>query len=214
MNKKFLAAVVLVVMAISTFVVADLSNDQKYELNTRMGQVAFKHQLGTAIARTEKIKSGDSTFGGADGTLLKRVARVTWDMTKVAAGSSLKTNGSAFVPNADGSHFLGDSVPAGAIITRSYFQIVKKPATENGTSPAATLAFGCNPASSTLFVGDFEPAGASTPGFYEGKQSGAVVGYTYINQKPCTLSANVSHANFTTDTPGKVVLFVEYVIGQ
>lgn len=131
-----------------------------------------------------------------DAASVKKTVHVIWD----PSGNS--NQGSSTVDS--GVHGLGQFLPPGALVTRSYGW-VQTAMTDAGTSLGdATVAFKCEDAAN-LKVG-FTVLGANQ--FVEGAASGASTVMVQSIANTCEISATVTEDNFSA---GKVHFFVDYV---
>lgn len=136
--------------------------------------------------------------------LVKKLIRAVWNPSLVA------DHGSSTVDS--GVHVLGPKLPAKAIITSSYAYVVTPP---SGTGSGSTVAFKCEDSGNILTAVDLtaKAAGAVVSGNQYGPSttSAAAAGMTASIASECNVSAVVAGAS---PTAGKVVLFVEYVVGE
>ncbi len=103
------------------------------------------------------------------------------------------------------AHNTGVSLPAKAIITRSYFQVGQVFAS---ASSAGTVAISCETANNIKTATDI--TGSSVGDFVDGQSTGAIAGFKAITNG-CDI--NVTVATWAL-TAGKLKGWVEYVIGQ
>lgn len=186
MNKLLFGLLALV---LSLPAEAAISDAAKYELNNRMGAVAHKHQLGTLIEQAESVSEDDTAVQSADGHMLERVARVTYDVAVHGGGL--------------GDHGLGVYLPAKAVIIRSYFRIT----TQFSDSGSGTVALSCEDANNIKTATDITGNAAGT--FVEGQSTGAASTFVGGIAAKCEITATVAGA--AQDT-GKLTAWVHYVV--
>lgn len=105
-----------------------------------------------------------------------------------------------------GSHELGISIPDNAIITRSYLDILTRPAHANG-SAGGSLIVEVESAADVLAA---KHAGTFSVGLLEGLQTGAVsaaIKTSAVRQPKVIVTGD-------TLTAGKVKVFLEYVVSE
>jgi hypothetical protein len=143
---------------------------------------------------------------GSDGRNAKRVARVTYNISGNSAiwGSSTYDSG---------VHKTGVTIPAKSIITDSYLYIATA---LTATSGSPTIAFHCEDAANILGASSLTayPAGTILNGKQYGSSSPAgdsTVGLTGGIAADCRITGTVSTNSYSA---GKLVLFVEYVVGM
>jgi len=127
---------------------------------------------------------------GTDGLNAKRIARATYDVAV--------DGGSAYAYN------LGVALPAKALITESYFYIV----TQFADSGSGTVALHCEDADNILAATDLTGEVAGT--LIKGVSDGASANVKLVDNA-CNLTATVASA---TQSAGKLILFVEYVLAE
>lgn len=128
-------------------------------------------------------------IGSADGHQQAELVQVTYDFAKQTG--------------AVGTYSLGVTIPANAVIKRSYIYSITQPT----TSASGTLAFKCQNASDVLAAtaaASFGAAGASI----DGASTGAASAFKYTTAA-CTLQAVIATGALTA---GKVTAYVEYVV--
>lgn len=103
-----------------------------------------------------------------------------------------------------GDHSLGTYLPASAIITRTYFKVIT-PFTDAG---GGVVGLKCETANN-IYSGQ-QISGAAANALVEGKSTGTMALAQAITNR-CQVTATVSAA---TQTAGKLVGFVEYVMGN
>lgn len=122
----------------------------------------------------------------------KKVARVIFD-TKSG------TNGAV------GAHGLGAFLPAKAIITRSYLYVV----TQFSDTGSGTVALHCEDANNIKTATDI--TGTAAGGLIEGESTGATSAMKAGIANACQITATVGTVPQLT---GKLIAFIEYVVGQ
>jgi hypothetical protein len=155
-----------------------LSDGDRFLLNNRMGGVAHNVQLG------EKL------YGA------KRIARVVYDVTDLDRNGV--SNGSSTA-----AHPLNVSLPAKAVIVRSWLQIVTA-FTDVGSG---TVAIHCEDANNIKTATDF----TSLSGLVEGESTGAMSAAKASIAAACEITATVATAS---QGLGRALIFVEYVVGE
>jgi len=163
---------------------------------TFTGDVTVTNAGVTSIA-SGVITDGDFQAGSIDTAVLaKRMARATYDV--------------AVEGGAIGAYSLGVSLPANAIITRSWFYTV----TQFTDAGAGTVALHCQTANNIYNAADITGNAAGV--MVTGIQDNAIAnfggtGAAGVLGTACDLTATVAGAD---QTAGKLVLFVEYVIAE
>jgi hypothetical protein len=179
--KKFL---VFLLVASTGF--GAISAESVYKLNKKMGQVASEVQLGTIVDQ------GGVAGLSKDGIAPHKVIQGTYDVA-VNGGSA-------------GTHELGISVPDNAIITRSFLDVLTRPAHASG-SAGGSLAVTVNSSGDVLAV---KHAGTFSVALLEGLQTGAVsaaIKTTAVRPLKVLVTGD-------TLTAGKVKVYLEYVVSE
>ncbi len=166
---------------------ASITTNQVYQLNKQMGAVASLVELGTVIQDP----------GEVDGLKFQRVARATYDVT---------VDGST----ASSTYGLGESLPANAIVSHAWFQVITAfQGVDNGAMGVSLECvagnddlYGVNAGMTTLAAGELE----------EGIPTGGTTLMFDVGTSACELSAVVS--SVADGTIGKLVLWVEYVVSE
>lgn len=135
------------------------------------------------------VTEADTLAQSAEGLHLKRIARVTYDVA-----SDLGTIG---------AHLLGVSLPAKALIQRSYYYVV----TQFVDGGAGTVALHCEDANNILTAEDV--TGQAAASIQEGNQDGTAANMTAAVASACEVTATVAGAE---QTAGKLILFIEYQV--
>lgn len=135
------------------------------------------------------ITEADTFAQSADGLHLKRIVRVTYDVA-VDLGTIA-------------AHTLGVSLPANALIQRSWIYVV----TQFVDGGSGTVAFHCEDANNIKTATDI--TGTADGGIIEGAQVGTTATMTGSIAATCEITATVATAE---QTAGKAILFVEYVV--
>jgi hypothetical protein len=133
--------------------------------------------------------SASAAAYAADGLGQKRVARATYNVA-----TNLGTIG---------SHLLGVSLPAKAMITQAYFYVV----TQFVDAGAGTVALTCEDAGNIFAAQDV--TGIAAGGKATGTPTGSAANMVAAIGAACELTATVATA---AQTAGKMIIFVEYVI--
>lgn len=126
----------------------------------------------------------------------KKMLRVVYDTSVGSQGSSTVNSG---------VHSLGAYLPAKAIITRSYLYVV----TQFADSGAGTVALHCEDANNIKTATDI--TGSSAGALIEGQSTGAASAFVGSIAAECEVKATVAGAS---QTAGKLVAFIEYVVGM
>jgi hypothetical protein len=176
----------------------DLTTDEQYKLNNNMGQAAFEVQLGDLLEKTDAVPH-TSTVQVEVGTKLQRVARVEWDGGKTTLG-------------AQGYKTLGVSLPKKALVTNSYFEVIRPMVS---AASAARVALGCNgntTANVLMQAASFHSSSVGTVAKTIPTANNGLLPYGYLKvNEECELHARVTAADATQ---GKLVFFVEYVVTE
>ena len=146
-----------------------------------------------AIEQGNHFLNNSYPSGAADSHYVQQEAQATYDFAKYTG--------------ATGTYDLGISIPANAIVTRTYLYSITKPT----TSASGTLAFYCANATNAEFK--LATAAASYPSagaLAEGNQTGTAANMSVISSK-CDVHANIQTGALTA---GKVTLFLNYVVHQ
>jgi hypothetical protein len=174
---KFIFAVLVSALLVGQSVAADITAENEYLLNNFMGGVAHKVSLGTMFTRMEK-KVVSATFNPSANTAERAMA----------------------------AHTFGLQIPAGAIITRVFYEVLTNFTSAAGTATIALHLEGANDVVSAIAIND-----VSTPwntGRREGIQTGTAA--TMIK----TTAARYLTATVGTQalTAGKMNVYVEYIV--
>jgi hypothetical protein len=127
--------------------------------------------------------------GSTEGLYAQRVAMFIYD-TATDGGSV-------------GAHTLGVTLPAKAVITRSYFKII----TQFVDSGSGTVALSCEDANNIKTATDI--TGSSANAFVEGQSTGAASAFVRGIAAACEITATVATA---AQDAGKLIGWVEYVV--
>lgn len=168
-------------------------------LNLTNGYIFVGSSLGKATARQ---MSGDATISNtgilslvpttSDGGQVQRQIRYSYDFT-VAGGSDV------------GTINLDASLPANAVITRSYTYIITQ---ETSLPIHATTGIACGSASLQTAADETSQANGS---FIEGDSTGTAVNFKKVGASPCTVQLTIGTGNLTA---GKFLGFAEYIVIQ
>ncbi len=139
------------------------------------------------------ILQTDIAVQSTDGLHLKRIARATLDCTD---GTTCPV----------GATSLGVSLPAKALITRSYIYVVTQLA-DTGT---CTVAISCEDANNIKTATDL--TGTAAAGFIEGASTGTAATFQTGIAATCAITATVADGGSCVPTAGKLIVFVEYAV--
>ena len=126
-----------------------------------------------------------------DGLKAHRMARATYDC---ATDCSI------------GAHTLGVTLPAKAIITRSFIQVN----TQFEDTGTCTIAISCEDANNIKTATDFGGVAAS---IVEGESTGAASAFKASINAACLITATTVDSSSCVVSTGKMTIFVEYVVG-
>ena len=185
----------------------DLTTDQQYILNNNMGQGGFDVQLGDLMEQSDAVPA-TSTVQVTNGTKLKRVVRMAYDAGQTTMGAT-------------GTYELGPSLPPKALLTSTYFEIIRPFTSVSGANPILTIHCGGN--GSTVASGAYQILNPSdlaastvgqvafiTPQAQTATQLSTKTG-KYTGTTECKVRATVTTNSFNK---GKLVLFTEYVVTE
>lgn len=142
--------------------------------------IASSAVTGAKIAEPTTVEEG--LFGA-------KVARFVYD---TAGGAG-----------AIGAHTLGVTLPARAVIVRSYFKVI----TQFTDSGSGTVAISCEDANNIKTATDI--TGSAANAFVEGQSTGAISAAVRDIAAACVVTATVATA---TQDAGKLVGWVHYVL--
>ena len=157
---------------------------------TISGDVTIGNTGVTAIG-ANKVLETMIKAQSADGLHLKRIARATYDVA-VNLGTVA-------------AHGLGVSLPANAIIVRSWFYVV----TQFVDAGSGTVAISCEDANNIKTATDI--TGSAAGAIVEGESTGAASAFKASIAAACEITATVATA---AQTAGKLIVFVEYVVAE
>ena len=168
-------------------------------INLVSGDITFDDNGVTAIG-TDKVVTADILDGtileadlaapaGTEGLYPERVAVFIYDVA-----TDLGTVG---------AHALGVSLPAKAVITRSYFKII----TQFTDTTTGTVALSCEDANNIKTATDI--TGSSGNAFVEGASTGAISAAVRGIGAACEITATVADDAMTA---GKLIGWVHYVV--
>ena len=168
-------------------------------LNLSSGKLFIGNSLGKANAQS---MSGDATIsntgvlslvaGTTDGPQFQRSIRYIYDFA-ISGGSDV------------GTISLDASLPANAVVTRSYAYIVTK---ETSSPSNATTGVACGSASLQTAA---DETGVSAGAFIEGDSTSSATNFKKVGASPCTVILTIGTGNLTA---GKFIGFANYVIVQ
>lgn len=144
-------------------------------------------KLAAEAVTEAKLEDDDGS-----GLYARRIARFVYDTEAGAPGEI-------------GAHTLGVTLPANAVITRSYFKII----TQFSDAGSGTVALSCEDADNIKTATDI--TGSSANAFVEGASTGAASAFVRGIASACVITATVAGSNQDT---GKLVGWVEYVIEE
>lgn len=125
-----------------------------------------------------------------------RVARFVYDATTTGYGSSVTDSG---------IHSMGVTLPAHAIITRSYLYVVTQLTGNAGT----TIAFSCEDANNIKTATNLLGFGAGT--FAEGQSTGASGVMVTNIAADCDIKATIATGSLTA---GRIIGYVHYLLAE
>lgn len=128
----------------------------------------------------------------ADGLHAKRIARATWNCA--ASGCTV------------GAHGLGVSLPAKAMIVRSFIHVE----TQLADSGTCTHAFSCEDANNIKTATDL--TGSAAEAFIEGASTGSAATMVSAIAATCEITFTVADGGSCVPSTGKGEVFVEYVV--
>ncbi len=146
----------------------------------------------TTMVLDGTLLEADLTAVGANGLHAHRTARAT--LNCAASGCSV------------GAHLLGVSLPAKALITRSYIY-VKTQFTDTGT---CTVAVSCEDANNIKTATDI--TGTAAAGFIEGQSTGAASAFVAGIASTCEITATIADGGSCVPANGYANIFVEYQV--
>lgn len=149
---------------------------------------------GTSAIGAGKVTEAMQYAITADGLHSQRVARAT--LNCAASGCSV------------GAHSLGVTLPAKALITRSYIYVV----TQFADTGTCTVAIHCEDANNIKTATDI--TGSAAGAFIEGQSTGAASAFVGSIASACAITATVADGGSCVPTAGKGIVFVEYVVGE
>ncbi len=145
---------------------------------------------GAVTVGAGKITEAQLLVQSADGLHAKRIARAT--LNCAASGCSV------------GAHSLGVSLPAKALITRSYIYVV----TQLSDTGTCTVAISCEDANNIKTATDI--TGTAAGGLIEGQSTGAASTFVGSIAATCAITATVADGGSCVPVAGKAIVFVEY----
>ncbi len=175
------------------------------ELDSRL--TAIEAANGTSIAGDVTVSAaGVSTVGAgkiteamllaqtSDGLNARRIARATYNCA--ASGCTV------------GAHTLGVTIPAKALITRSYIYVDTQLA-DTGT---CTHAISCEDANNIKTATDL--TGSAAGAFIEGASTGTAATMVGSIAADCLITFTVADGGACVPATGKGTVFVEYVVSN
>lgn len=199
---RFLISLIIALFSLSCW--ADATPDQEYQLNTLMGPVAHKTQLGTAVRKTQTVVVGKYSFaiqGGASSAGLTPI----YLLTNLNDKKSFVT------------------IPAGAVITNVWINTITNRVAAPGTAYGLNSVGGlwgtgsASVAMSVLASGDLLAGRDASTAFYQMFAGVPVKGTTttWVKIPASGTSKNVSISISNNPiTSGKFNAYIEYMLGD
>ncbi len=172
------------------------------------GKFLIGNASNVAVANT---LSGDVTSTNT-GVMAIGAGKVLETMLAVPTGTGLNAQRIAkavydcSVDCAIGAHTLGVTLPAKAIITRSFIQVN----TQFADTGTCTIAISCEDANNIKTATDFGGVAAS---IVEGESTGAASAFKADIASACLITATTVDSSSCVVSTGKMTIFVEYVVG-
>lgn len=188
---KFLSYILAVVLVSVTVFAALPAHRRVKNLESNIGTTSGASAGVSNIAAGAVVET-DLIPQTADGLHAQRVARATFTF----ADGDL----------AVGAHGLGVTLPAKAIITRSYIHVT----TQLVDSGTCTLAISCEDANNIKTATDI--TGSAADALIEGQSTGAISAAVKAIAAACEITATVADGGSCVPSAGAGVVFVEYVI--
>ena len=164
------------------------------QIESMTGDITYS-QTGTAygvsVIGSNKVTEAMIAAQSSEGLHVKRVARAVWDYA-VDGGTVA-------------AHATGVILPANALIIRSYIYVV----TQIVDAGSGTMAISCEDANNIKTATDL--TGSAAGAFIEGAQTGAISAATGAIAAACDITFTIATA---AATAGKLIVFVEYVVGE
>ncbi len=188
--KKIYLALIAVVIATPIFLMATSSPFPPW-INKFTGDITANKYGVTAIG-SDKVTGDQITEQAAAGQALygAKIARFIYDVAVDGGTINIPRN-------------LGVTLPAKAVITRSYVKII----TQFADSGAGTVKISCIGAGDVLPDADY--TGSSANAFIEGASTGTAATFVRGISSGCTISAFTHGVSPST---GKLVGWVHYVV--
>lgn len=182
MKKIFLG-----LMTLSPLLLGGVTTEQKYNLNRYMGSTAEAVQLGTLVAQ------GGGSAVAVDGIQGQQLLVATYDFT-LHGGASVAAIG------------LGSSLPGGAIITRSWIDVITALTSTGGGS----VSVGTDAAGSYSNIKSGTAVASWTAGQLEGVSTGSAANMKKLSgdQEVRVLIGNAAL------TAGKFKVYAEYSVSR
>ena len=150
---------------------------------------SFIHSRSISLIRSLSRDGILSLTVISEGLFAHRIARFIYD--EAVDGGAIAAYG------------LGVTLPAGAVIVRSYFKII----TQFVDGGSGTVALSCEDANNIKTATDI--TGSADNAFVEGESDGAAANFQRDIAAACEITATVAGAE---QTAGKLVGWVEYVV--
>lgn len=167
------------------------------EIDQRFSDLEAGSGLGTGAVTSAKILDGtileaDLGSQAAEGLHPARIALFEYDCATDTCTV--------------GAHALGVSLPAKAVIIRSYFKVITQ-FTDSGT---CTIALSCEDANNIKTATDI--SGSSANAFVEGQSTGASSAFVRAIGAACEITATVADGGSCVVSAGKLRGWVHYVL--
>jgi len=147
--------------------------------------------------RFNEIEGGDSAVSASEGLGVKNIAIATWDYSKDGAASSV------------GTYDLGVTLPANAVVTRSFLYAVNAVTSGHVLNQEPTWGLTCG--AKTLFTAAELANRTPNVGFFlDAASTGLSAAFVNIPTR-CNLTANIASGDFTG---GRVSAILEYVVHE
>jgi len=178
----------------------------------RLAGTPFKPEIDRRFDQIERA-TGDVTFSLADpNTTAIGASKVTQAMLVPITANGLHANRIARATfdfavhtGAVGTYSLDVALPAKSVIIRSWFQVV----TQFVDAGSGTVAIQCEDANNIKTATDI--TGSAALAIVEGQSTGAASAFIASIAAACNISVVLGGVDITA---GKLIVFVEYVVGE
>lgn len=157
--------------------------------NGKAAQVSLSGDVSVTDAGVVTVSGLNNTNQAADGVLVKKVVRATYDFAEHGGATS--------------SIGLGVSLPAKALITQAYFYMLQQPV----DAGSGTMALTCEDAGNIFNAADI--TGITVGTVTSGVATGAAAAMVKAIGAACEVTATIAGAALTA---GKFNLYIEYVV--